>query len=155
MPKLTHLEEVKAALKTAAREVGPRTTSRAAAAKLLADDPEVFRPVEKDWILEKAANVIAKYRLERRREKDPQYRLGFGHMPRRIKLRSGDVVRRADATIADLRQLATQLRRSRHPALDEVEKAITLMAKYTARGEGQKHGISWSEVLDLEAKIKE
>ena len=75
-------------------------------------------------------------------------------MPRRIKLRSGQVRSRERATVQDLRELATQLRRRRHPALDEVEKAIAVMTKYTARGRGQKQRITWGEVVELEAKKK-
>ena len=91
-------------------------------------------------------------RLKSRREQDVQFQLGFGHMPRKIELRSGKVITRDEATIGGLRELAVQLRARKHPALDEVEKAIELMAKYREKP-GLKF-VTWAEVLELEAKKK-
>jgi hypothetical protein len=136
MPKLTVFDELQSAIRTAAQEADPKATSRAVATKFVED------------------YVIAKYRLKTRREQDLQYQLGFGHMPRRIELRSGKVITRHAATISGLRQLAVQLRARKHPALEEVEKAIVVMAKYTGRGKGKKQRITWAEVIELEAKKK-
>ncbi len=151
MAKLTALENLQSAIRTAAAEGEPKATGREVAAKLYDDDPELIRQFEQGWVIEKLASLIAKYRLKVRRDQDLQYQLGFGHMPRRISLRSGKVVARDEATIGGLRALAVQLRARRHPALDEVEKAIALMSKYTGKGKGKLQRITWGEVLQREA----
>ena len=154
MAQLTVLEEFQSAIRAAAQEAEPKATSRAVATKFFEDYPDLVRQFRDDWILEKLASLIAKHRLKSRREQDLQYQLGFGHMPRKIELRSGKVIARDDATISGLLQLAVHLRARKHPALMEVENAIIVMAKYTGKGRGKKQRITWAEVIELEAKKK-
>jgi len=154
MARLNILEELQSAIRSAAREAEPKATSRMVAAEFHESHKPLIAQFQEQWILEKLASLIAKYRLNARRETDVQYQLGFGHIPRRIDLGSGKVIRSADATITGLRRLAVQLRKRRHPALDEVEKAITVMSAYTGKGKGKKQRITWGEVLEREAGKK-
>ena len=152
MAKLSVLEELQSAIRTAAAEAAPKATSRALAKTFVEDYRDVIEPFRDEWILEKLASLIGKYRLKVRREEDEQYQLGFGHIPRKIELRSGKTITRDEATIGGLRQLAVQLRARKHPALEEVENAIALMAKYRNKP-GMKF-VTWAEVVELEAKKK-
>lgn len=151
MAKLTTLEEFQAAIRTAGHEADPKATSRSVAAEFLDGQPELVRPFEREWVLAKLASLIGKHRLKIRRDADAQYKLGFSHIPRKIQTASGEMIRRRDATIQDLRRTTTELRKWKHPALAEVENAIALMAKYTAKGVGQKQRITWGDVLNREA----
>ena len=49
MAKLTVLEEIQSAIRTAALEAGPKDTSRAVASKVLEDYRELIRSFENQW----------------------------------------------------------------------------------------------------------
>jgi hypothetical protein len=153
MTKFSALEELQSAIRMAVDEADSKQTSRQIAAKFYGDHGELIRPFEVAWVQEKLASLLSNYRLGQRRAKDVQYQLGFRHMPKRIVMPSGKSVRRDQATIGVLEELAKQLRATKHRGLAEVENAIALMAKY--RGKPDSKFITWAEVVEREAAKKQ
>lgn len=137
MPKLTALQELQAAIRTAAKEAEPRVPSRRIAEAFYAENRQLIASTADQWIVEKLASLIGKHRAKLRRDANEQLvfedRLGFKRLPRRIETEPGVKVRREDATIGVFRKLVTQLRQQENPAVDEANNAIALMSKYTAK----------------------
>lgn len=154
MPRrLTALEELRAAIRTTARECDPKQTSSEAASQFYADNRELIASVADQWIIEKLAALIGKQRAKARRENNPQLvlegMLGFTHLPATIEVEPGTRVRREEATIQVFRKLVRNLKNRSTPAVEEAERAIALMSKYTP----QNRRITWKQVLEKEAAV--
>jgi hypothetical protein len=152
MAKLSVAEEFDIAVKSAAREADPKTTSRQAAEEFYRVQPELVEPFREAWIVERLAGLIGKHRARIKRESNEQLvfegLLGFGHLPKKLELRSGEALLRGEATMGAFRQHRALLWKRGHPGIAEMDKAITLMEKY-AKIETD---ITWAEVVKREAE---
>lgn len=152
MGKLSLEEQLDIAIKAAARDAEPHVTSREVAAEWYRSEPELFAPFLDVWVTEKLASLIAKHRTAIRRASNPQLELegllGFAHLPKKLTLRSGDRVKRSEATIKCFRRHRGALWKASHPGLDEVDRAIALMEKYIP----ENRSITWGEVVQREAE---
>lgn len=151
MPKLSAAARLDAAIKNAAETAVPGITSLQLAEQFYADEEALLEPFIRPWVIQRLAQLIGKHRATVRRESQPQLMfeesLGFRRLPKRIEVEPGKKIPRAEATIGVFRQLASRLREKESPALEAANRAIELMAKYTA----SEPRITWGVVVEREA----
>jgi len=152
MPKLNMLEQLDIALKATARDAMKGQTSLELAEEFYESERRLIEPVTRDWTIARLANIIARHRKRAAREADQQLTmelsLGFHGFPKRFKVQSGKAIPKEDATINVFRELARKLREKDSPALQDANRAIELMAKYTP----EHPRITWGEVVKREAE---
>jgi hypothetical protein len=152
MAKLTQLEELDIAIKTAARDAEPGVTSSHIAAEFYDSNLELVEPFIRSWVISKLASLIGKHRARTKRESNPQLTfegmLGFKHLPARIEVAPGETVARADSKIEAWRRLARTLTKKPNPAREEALKVVAIMTPYTEK----EKNITWGEVVKREAK---
>jgi hypothetical protein len=152
MPELNLLEDLASAIALVSRET-PVESSREVAEKFYEDEPELVKHFAREWIIETLASLIRRRRLKTQLEEDPQMVLGF-KPPSEIVWREDEKVSFDDATLWKLRLHRTLISKAhkdhKHPAVVKIEKAIELMEPYAH----EHHGITWSEVVKLEAEKK-
>lgn len=148
--KRTILEELNAAIRTASREAEPATPSREIAAVFCESQADLIQPFLPEWAIEKVASLIRKYRGQARSHSDEQLRfegiLGLTHIPKAVRLKSGNRIPKMDATRGQLRQALSQARND--AAVKDLKAAVELMGKYTRK----EQKITWGEVLRREAE---
>lgn len=152
MPRLSVEEQLDSAIRNAARDAELRTPSFQVAQELYAENRDLIRSFADAWVIAKLAALIGKHRAKIRREAVPQLvfedMLGLKRLPKKLKLKSGDVVPRGQSTIEGFRSWVVALRKERKPELEYGLKAIEMMAAYTPT---EPH-ITWAEVLEREAE---
>ena len=155
MPKVTDLEELEIAIRLTAEDADPRTPSIQLAREFYGEHRELVAGVADQWITEKLAKLIQQRRLIARREANQQLviegMLGFTRLPKRIEVRPGELVPRAQATSAVFRKLVAQLRKEKSPALLEAINALELIQRYSKDGQHP----TWAEVIEKEAAKRE
>ena len=154
MPKLSALEQFLQAVRTAADDAEKGQPSRQIAEQFCESERHLIEPFLLEWAIEKIAAMIRSRRGEVRRANDGQLQLeiglGFERLPARIALKSGKRLNRRDATVSQFREQRALLFKAKNPKVEELDRAIELMEKYTPR----KPDITWAEVLGLEAGKK-
>lgn len=158
MPKLSQLEQLDVALKDAAKLAGPKVSSAKVAEDFFRSHGELIEPFIDQWVLEKLAALIRYDRIKGRRQKDRQLvfqrNLGFAHIPRKIEVRPGETIPTGEATSKVFRKLKAQMRREKirslEPALEELDRANALFARYT-KNKKTEH-ITWAELIEKEAE---
>lgn len=154
MTKLTAAEQFDIAIKSAASDAETKATSREIAEEFYREQPELVEHFRDAWICEKLAVLIAKHRLALRRASNQQLQfeglLGFKSLPQKVVLKSGEKMRREEATIRFFREHRAMLWKKKSPGLEQADKAIALMEKYTKR----EPDITWGEVVRREAEKK-
>ena len=150
--KLTALEELSAAIRTAAKEALPNVASRQAAEEFYATHSGQIEPFVREWAIEKLASLIRWHRAKLSRDSKPQYAfeklLGFKRLPQRIVLKSGEQVARESATLGQWREFRSRLYDQGHPLLEQADRVIAMMEKYTPK----QRTISYGDALSLEAE---
>lgn len=147
MPKLTLLEEFDIAVRVVARDADTTQTSRELAERFYDEERDLVETFDREWKVEKLANLIGKERAKLRRAENPQLRLGFKAIRRKIVLESGRELREGDATLWTLRLWKRQLGKEDHPLVAEIERRIAFMEPWSAK----KRGITFAKACKLEA----
>jgi hypothetical protein len=155
MAKLSVAEEFDVAIKAASRDADPKASSRQVAEEFIESEVDLIVAFRDEWVLEKLTLLIGKYRAKMRRESNQQMKweemLGFGRLPKKIRRKSGEMVDSAESTIGPHREYRKFLRKQGHPALEETDRRIKLMSKYSRK----ERRITWAEVVEREAaKLK-
>ena len=152
MAKLNALEELDAAIRSSALNADPKVTSRTLAEEFYRSQADLLATVQEEWVIEKLTALIGKHRLKIRRDNDLQLgfetALGLKMRPRKIILKSGEKMRREEATIGAWRQYRAILRKQGHSGLAEADEVIAHMEKYTKK---EPH-ITWAEVSRRDAQ---
>lgn len=154
MPKLSALEELVQGVTSAADHAEKGQRSREIAEQFCESERHLVKPFLLEWAIEKIAAMVRARRSEVRRASDTQLQLeiglGFERLPARIVLKSGERVSRKEATIGQFREQRALLFKAKNPKVEELDRAIELMEKYTRR----EPDITWAEVLEREAGKK-
>ena len=155
MLKLSTYEELDLAITSAVDAAQPDETSRQIAEQFCEHRASLIAHFRSEWDIEKIAGLLRKKRAKIRRENDAQLKLegmlGFERLPARIALKSGEKVARRDAHIGQLREQRALLYNAPVRAIEELDRAIELMEKYTRR----EPKITWAEVVQREAENPE
>src|ERR1035438_5148101 len=150
MPKLNALEELHIALDLVAREE-PAMSVRETAERFLRDERAAIEPFADAWLIKEIARQIQWRRSLFRREKDPQQMILDFKPPKEIEWRPDETVAFGDASLWKLRQhrkIVSALHKDyRHPAVAKIDRVIEIMEPYAKT----EHGITWDEVVKLEA----
>ncbi len=154
MPKLSQLEKLMTALRRVAEEADPRLPSFQIADRFYKTHRDLIdKELIDEWIIDRIAHMLGRYRAKVRQEHDPQlsleFSLGFKSLPPKIEVKPGVKVPREEATLGAFRRLVTRLSVKDSPRLIEAKKAVELMEKYAKRGN---EDLTWGEALKLEAK---
>lgn len=157
MPKLDQLEQLDVSLKTAAKEAEPKTPSYQIAEDFYESHRKLIEPLIDQWVIEKLAGLIGRHRAKARRATNRllvfQSKLGFPHIPRTVEIRPGETIPTGEATRKPFRKLKAQIRRAKirllEPALEEIDRADALFARYTKKKETEH--ITWAEIVEKEA----
>ena len=147
MRKLSVLEELASAIRTAAGEADPAAPSRELATEFYESHPDLIADFQRIWVEEKITFLIARQRAAKARERDPQRVLGFHRMPA-IRLASGKRIREREATLAALKLWRRRIGSITEPAREEIDKRIAFLEPYAKRD----RGITLGQALALEAK---
>jgi hypothetical protein len=153
MPKLQHYAELDRGLRIAAENAPSDVPTTRLAEQFYEANRDIVGPMVDGWIVEKLAALIGKHRAKVRRAESQQLvfeeMLGFTHLPSKITLKSGEKVKRAEATRGQLRQERSRRVKDHGPVVQELDSAIELMGKYSRSRKHRK--ITWAEVLEKEA----
>lgn len=145
MAKLTIAESLDVAIKESARNADTGLSARQIAEQFYEEEREIVAEFAREWIIEKIQSLIRKRRARALSKDNSQYRLGF---TLQTVLANGARLPLAEATIGQLRDYRLTISKRKPRMLAQVDKAITLMAKYASR----QPGIKFSEVVQRELK---